>query len=132
VVTIPVNWSWLFVYQRALLDLKPHQAKYMKNMVLVAYYHRRLRLILAKNKTFWMLVKRQNLYRNYLLSNHTKLDTIMFNKLQYISQGNTVEEQTRNIHQALDGGCKWVQLRFKTIFWRNFTLAEAAKFYARI
>jgi thiamine-phosphate pyrophosphorylase len=28
----------------------------------------------------------------------------MFNKLQYISQGNTVEEQTRNIHQALDGG----------------------------
>jgi hypothetical protein len=39
----------------------------------------------------------------------------MFNKLQYISQGNTVEEQTRNIHQALDGGCKWIQLRFKTI-----------------
>jgi thiamine-phosphate pyrophosphorylase len=62
-----------------------------------------------------MLVKRQNLYRNYLLSNHTKLDIIMFNKLQYISQGNTVEEQTRNIHQALDGGCKWIQLRFKTI-----------------
>jgi thiamine-phosphate pyrophosphorylase len=38
----------------------------------------------------------------------------MFNKLQYISQG--VEEQTRNIHQALDGGCKWVQLRYKNHF----------------
>jgi thiamine-phosphate pyrophosphorylase len=31
------------------------------------------------------------------------------------SQGNTVEEQTRNIHQALDGGCKWVQLRLRII-----------------
>ncbi|MBU2020386.1 MAG: thiamine phosphate synthase, partial [Bacteroidetes bacterium] len=52
----------------------------------------------------------------------------MFNKLQYISQGNTVEEQTRNIHQALDGGCKWVQLRFKNHSADvTFTLAEAAK-----
>lgn len=52
----------------------------------------------------------------------------MFNKLQYISQGNTVEEQTRNIHQALDGGCKWVQLRYKNHFSDDaFTLAEAAK-----
>jgi thiamine-phosphate pyrophosphorylase len=52
----------------------------------------------------------------------------MFNKLQYISQGNTVEEQTRNIHQALDGSCKWVQLRFKDHFSDDaFTLAEAAK-----
>jgi thiamine-phosphate pyrophosphorylase len=39
----------------------------------------------------------------------------MFNKLQYISQGKH-EEQTRNIHQALDGGCKWVQLRYKNQF----------------
>ncbi|MDG1872028.1 MAG: thiamine phosphate synthase [Flavobacterium sp.] len=52
----------------------------------------------------------------------------MFNKLQYISQGNTVEEQTRNIHQALDGGCKWVQLRFKNHSADvTFGLAEAAK-----
>ncbi|MFT5252958.1 MAG: thiamine-phosphate pyrophosphorylase [Flavobacteriales bacterium] len=52
----------------------------------------------------------------------------MFNKLQYISQGNTVEQQTRNIHQALDGGCKWVQLRYKNHFSDDaFTLAEAAK-----
>jgi thiamine-phosphate pyrophosphorylase len=56
----------------------------------------------------------------------------MFNKLQYISQGNTVEEQTRNIHQALDGGCKWIQLRFKTIQLTHFALAEAAKFYAKL
>jgi thiamine-phosphate pyrophosphorylase len=52
----------------------------------------------------------------------------MFNKLQYISQGNTVEQQTRNIHQALDGGCKWVQLRYKNHFSDDaFSLAEAAK-----
>jgi thiamine-phosphate pyrophosphorylase len=52
----------------------------------------------------------------------------MFNKLQYISQGSTVEEQTRNIHQALDGGCKWIQLRFKHHFSDDaFTLAQAAK-----
>jgi thiamine-phosphate pyrophosphorylase len=52
----------------------------------------------------------------------------MFNKLQYISQGNTVEEQTRNIHQALDGGCKWIQLRFKNHSVDvTFALAEAAK-----
>lgn len=52
----------------------------------------------------------------------------MFNKLQYISQGKTIEEQTRNIHQALDAGCKWVQLRFKDHFSDDaFTLAEAAK-----
>lgn len=52
----------------------------------------------------------------------------MFNKLQYISQGNTVEEQTRNIHQALDGGCKWIQLRFKNkSVDATFALAEAAK-----
>lgn len=52
----------------------------------------------------------------------------MFNKLQYISQGKTVEEQTRNIHQALDGGCQWIQLRFKNHFSDDaFTLAEATK-----
>ena len=52
----------------------------------------------------------------------------MFNKLQYISQGNTVDEQLNNIHQALDNGCKWIQIRFKNHFSDEaFTLAEAVK-----
>ncbi|MCU7548112.1 thiamine phosphate synthase [Chitinophagaceae bacterium LB-8] len=37
----------------------------------------------------------------------------MFSKLQYISQGNTANEQIKNIQEALDGGCTWIQLRFK-------------------
>jgi thiamine-phosphate pyrophosphorylase len=37
----------------------------------------------------------------------------MNNQLQYISQGNTVEEQVYNIHKALDNGCDWIQMRFK-------------------
>ena len=37
----------------------------------------------------------------------------MFSKLQYISQGTTAGEQLNNIHQALDAGCEWIQLRFK-------------------
>ena len=37
----------------------------------------------------------------------------MFPKLQYISQGNTAAEQLRNIQEALDAGCSWIQLRFK-------------------
>ena len=37
----------------------------------------------------------------------------MFSKLQYISQGNTSEAQLQNISEALDAGCKWIQLRFK-------------------
>ncbi|UOK42870.1 MULTISPECIES: thiamine phosphate synthase [Flavobacterium] len=52
----------------------------------------------------------------------------MFSKLQYISQGKTTKEQLYNIHQALDNGSDWIQLRFKN---RNpqelFTLAEAIK-----
>ncbi|MEZ7498983.1 thiamine phosphate synthase [Flavobacterium sp. Arc3] len=52
----------------------------------------------------------------------------MLNKLQYISQGRTVEEQVKNIHQALDNGCTWVQIRFKNHFSDDaFALAEAAK-----
>lgn len=34
-------------------------------------------------------------------------------KLQYISQGDTQEEQLTNIQKALEVGCRWVQLRFK-------------------
>lgn len=52
----------------------------------------------------------------------------MYNKLQYISQGNTVEEQLNNIQKALDNGCSWIQLRFKTKNELNlFNLAESAK-----
>ncbi|MEA9415769.1 thiamine phosphate synthase [Flavobacterium sp. PL02] len=53
----------------------------------------------------------------------------MYNKLQYISQGNTIEAQLYNIHQALDNGCDWVQMRFKNQTAKNsFALAEAVKF----
>jgi len=53
----------------------------------------------------------------------------MYNKLQYISQGNTIEEQLYNIHQALDAGCNWVQMRFKNHTTKDtFALAEAVKF----
>jgi thiamine-phosphate pyrophosphorylase len=52
----------------------------------------------------------------------------MYNKLQYISQGNTVEEQSNTIRRALDNGCQWIQLRYKT---QNsldlFNLAESVK-----
>lgn len=52
----------------------------------------------------------------------------MFNRLQYISQGNTVEEQLYTIHQALDHGCDWIQMRFKNATSEDtFTLAEAVK-----
>lgn len=37
----------------------------------------------------------------------------MFSKLQYISQGDTSEEQLTNIKNALNAGCDWIQLRFK-------------------
>lgn len=52
----------------------------------------------------------------------------MYNKLQYISQGNTVKEQLHNIHKALDNGCDWIQVRFKNQNAHEvFTLAEAVK-----
>lgn len=52
----------------------------------------------------------------------------MYNKLQYISQGNTVEEQLNNIQKALDNGSLWIQLRFKTKNELNlFGLAESVK-----
>lgn len=34
-------------------------------------------------------------------------------KLQYISQGFTIEEQETNIRKALDNGVKWIQVRWK-------------------
>ena len=37
----------------------------------------------------------------------------MFEKIQYVSQGETPEEQLANICKALEAGCKWIQLRYK-------------------
>jgi thiamine-phosphate pyrophosphorylase len=37
----------------------------------------------------------------------------MLSRIQYISHGETVEEQKQNILNALEAGCKMVQLRFK-------------------
>lgn len=52
----------------------------------------------------------------------------MFSKLQYISQGETIYSQIRNIHHALDTGCDWIQLRFKTNNKEELRdLAEASK-----
>lgn len=52
----------------------------------------------------------------------------MYNRLQYISQGETIEKQLYNIHQVLDAGCNWVQMRFKNQTQKDtFTLAEAVK-----
>ncbi len=52
----------------------------------------------------------------------------MYSKLQYISQGETIEKQLYNIHQALDAGCSWVQMRFKNQTQKDaITLAEAVK-----
>lgn len=53
----------------------------------------------------------------------------MYNKLQYISQGDTVKEQLYNIHQALDNGCDWIQMRFKNQNAKKLlALAEAVQF----
>ena len=52
----------------------------------------------------------------------------MYNKLQYISQGNSVEEQIYAIRKALDNGCEWIQLRFKNQNTLDlFHLAESVK-----
>lgn len=37
----------------------------------------------------------------------------MLSRIQYISHGDTVEEQKKNILDALEAGCKMIQLRFK-------------------
>jgi thiamine-phosphate pyrophosphorylase len=48
----------------------------------------------------------------------------MFNKLQYISRKHG---RGTNIHQALDGGCKWVQLRYKNHFSDDFYFGGSRK-----
>ena len=37
----------------------------------------------------------------------------MLKKIQYISQGDSPEQQLANISKALNAGCKWIQLRYK-------------------
>lgn len=49
-------------------------------------------------------------------------------KIQYISQGLTIEEQELNIHNALDHGIKWVQVRWKNAPGNEFIrLCETSK-----
>lgn len=49
-------------------------------------------------------------------------------KLQYISQGITIEEQEKNIRKALDNGVKWIQVRWKKAPEREFIkLCEISK-----
>ncbi len=38
---------------------------------------------------------------------------MLYNKIQYISQGKTAKEQFNHIQLALDAGCTWIQLRYK-------------------
>ena len=49
-------------------------------------------------------------------------------KLQYISQGFTIEDQELNIRKALDNGVKWIQVRWKNIPENEFIkLCEISK-----
>lgn len=49
-------------------------------------------------------------------------------KLQYISQGNSFEEQIKNIENALEHGIKWIQVRWKNAPENEFIkLCETAK-----
>lgn len=52
----------------------------------------------------------------------------MLYKLQYISQGDSVDEQLDHIKSVLDHGGKWIQVRFKNGTEKErYQLAEAAK-----
>jgi thiamine-phosphate pyrophosphorylase len=49
-------------------------------------------------------------------------------KLQYISQGSSLEDQEKNIRKALDYGAKWIQVRWKNASEKDFiTLCEISK-----
>ncbi len=43
-------------------------------------------------------------------------------RLQYISQGETSSLQLQAIQKALDGGCSWIQLRFKESDYRTLAM----------
>lgn len=49
-------------------------------------------------------------------------------KLQYISQGFTIEDQELNVRKALDNGVKWIQVRWKNALEHEFIkLCEISK-----
>src|SRR5690606_35597922 len=49
-------------------------------------------------------------------------------KLQYISQGFTIEDQELNIRKALDNGIRWIQVRWKNASENEFIkLCEISK-----
>ena len=50
----------------------------------------------------------------------------MNDKIQYISQGNSYEEQYSAIEQVLDAGCTWLQLRYKNTSAREVLWLAAA------
>lgn len=52
----------------------------------------------------------------------------MLTKIQYISQGATIEEQIQNCEHVLQAGCKWIQVRFKKANPADFrTVAKKVK-----
>ena len=52
----------------------------------------------------------------------------MFNPIQYISQGDTPQEQLYNIESVLDAGQRWIQFRFKdTLTSIRWKMAEQVK-----
>lgn len=55
---------------------------------------------------------------------HTKIDPIKF-RLQFITHPNTVDDAICQTQQALAGGCRWIQLRWKDA--DMIRLTEAAK-----
>ena len=50
----------------------------------------------------------------------------MNDKIQYISQGNSYQEQYSTIEQVLDAGCTWLQLRYKNTSAREVLWLAAA------
>ncbi|WP_228412574.1 thiamine phosphate synthase [Chryseobacterium sp. G0240] len=57
--------------------------------------------------------------KDYSLNN---IQILSMEKLQYISQGNTLQEQKLNISKALENGIQWIQVR-----WKNAPENELAK-----
>ncbi|WP_245972848.1 thiamine phosphate synthase [Sphingobacterium siyangense] len=56
------------------------------------------------------------------------MQTKTMEKLQYISQGQTLTEQKNNILKALDAGAKWIQIRWKDADEKSrYMLAEQIK-----
>ena len=53
---------------------------------------------------------------------------MVYNRLQFISQGANCEAQFRSISRALDAGCGWIQLRYKNLpDMQSFGLANKVK-----